>query len=327
MIFYCALSIGRVFSATIKTCPNVHQVHNFVLTIEMSINMQNNEQTEYKTVRGLTRGLMLLNMLNKLDGGASVGLLAELSGLHRTTVRRLLETLQEEGYVRRSPSDDSFRLTIKVRQLSEGFRDEQWISALAAPLLGDLLREVVWPTDVSTLDVDAMVVRETTHRFSRLSFHRAMVGRRLPLLKTASGLTWLAFCPEQERKELIEMLKIYVDGVKEENFYKKLSHDFDIDSRVLEAKRRIDIEQNKKINEKSEQESIFSRFFPPVRILIGEKVVNIFEEESGKIVFRKTSMQHINIEYEIPLDHILSPLDFQDTLNFLLNGGAYETNN
>ncbi len=65
------------------------------------------------------------------------GLLAELSGLHRTTVRRLLETLQEEGYVRRSPSDDSFRLTIKVRQLSEGFRDEQWISALAAPLLGD----------------------------------------------------------------------------------------------------------------------------------------------------------------------------------------------
>ncbi len=78
MIFYCALSIGRVFSATIKTCSNVHQVHNVVLTIEMSINMQNNEQTEYKTVRGLTRGLMLLNMLNKLDGGASVGLLAEL---------------------------------------------------------------------------------------------------------------------------------------------------------------------------------------------------------------------------------------------------------
>lgn len=144
-------------------------------------------------MRGLTRGLMLLNMLNKLDGGASVGLLAELSGLHRTTVRRLLETLQEEGYVRRSPSDDSFRLTIKVRQLSEGFRDEQWISALAAPLLGDLLREVVWPTDVSTLDVDAMVVRETTHRFSRLSFHRAMVGRRLPLLKTASGLTGWPF--------------------------------------------------------------------------------------------------------------------------------------
>lgn len=170
------------------------------------MSMRNDESTEYKTIRGLTRELVLLNILDRLDGGASVGLLAELGDLHRTTARRLLEALQDEGYVRRSLSDDSFRLTIKVRQPSEGLRDEQRISVLAALLPGDLLREVIWPTDAFTLDVDAMVVRETTHRFSRLSFHRAMVGRRLPLLKTASGLTWLAFCPENERQELIEML-------------------------------------------------------------------------------------------------------------------------
>lgn len=168
--------------------------------------MRESRQADYKTVRGLSRGLLLLNLLNKFDGGATVGTLAEFSGLHRTTVRRLLETLQEEGYVRRSQSDDSFRLTLKIRQLSEGFRDEHWISALATPLLGELLREVLWPTDISTLDVDAMVVRETTHRFSRLSFHRAMVGRRLPLLLTASGLTWLAFAPDHERQAMIEIL-------------------------------------------------------------------------------------------------------------------------
>jgi len=162
--------------------------------------------TEYKTVRGLTRGLLLLNTLNRLDGGACVGKLAELTGLHRTTVRRLLETLQEEGYVRRSESDDSFRLSMKVRELSEGFRDEQWISQLAAPLLAELLQEVHWPTDICTLDVDAMVIRETTHRFSRLSFHRSMVGRRLPLLLTATGLAYLAFCPDAKRESIIELL-------------------------------------------------------------------------------------------------------------------------
>ncbi|WP_283397114.1 helix-turn-helix domain-containing protein, partial [Escherichia coli] len=32
-----------------------------------------------------------------IAGAGPVGLLAELSGLHRTTVRRLLETLLEEG--------------------------------------------------------------------------------------------------------------------------------------------------------------------------------------------------------------------------------------
>jgi IclR family mhp operon transcriptional activator len=162
--------------------------------------------SDYKTVRGLSRGLALLNALNRLDGGASPTRLAELTGLHRTTVRRLLETLQDEGYVRRSESDDSFRLALKVRELSEGFRDEQWISAIAAPLLGDLLQQVVWPTDICTLEVDEMVVRETTHRFSRLSFHRSMVGRRLPLLQTATGLAYLAFCDEAQREQILALL-------------------------------------------------------------------------------------------------------------------------
>ncbi|KAA0875635.1 DNA-binding transcriptional regulator [Nitrincola tapanii] len=167
---------------------------------------ETSKDTEYKTVRGLTRGLLLLNTLNRQDGGCSSSELARLTGLHRTTVRRLLETLQDEGYVRRSRSDDRYQLTLKVRELSEGFRDEQWISALAAPLLADLLPEVVWPTDLCTLDVDAMVVRETTHRFSRLSFHRSMVGRRLPILFTAAGRAYLAFCPEAERQALLELL-------------------------------------------------------------------------------------------------------------------------
>ena len=71
---------------------------------------------------------------------------------------------------------------------------------------GGLLEKVVWPTDITTLDVDAMVVRETTHRYSRLSFHRAMVGRRLPILQTACGLTYLAFCPQNERSNILTIL-------------------------------------------------------------------------------------------------------------------------
>ncbi|OKL75096.1 IclR family transcriptional regulator, mhp operon transcriptional activator [Klebsiella pneumoniae MGH 31] len=33
-----------------------------------------------------------------------------------------------------------------------------------------------------------------------------MVGRRLPLLLTASGLTWLAFAPDAERDAIVSML-------------------------------------------------------------------------------------------------------------------------
>ena len=161
----------------------------------------------YRTVQGLSRGLALLHAINRSPGGwASIAELSGRTGLHRTTVRRMLETLQDEGYVRRSDSDDSYRLTHKIRQLSDGFTDDEWISEIANPVLGELLQKVVWPSDLCTIDGDAMLVRETTHRFSPLSFHRAMIRQRLPLLMTAAGRAYLAFCGEEERQQLLGLL-------------------------------------------------------------------------------------------------------------------------
>lgn len=119
----------------------------------------------------------------------------------------MLETLQADGYVRRSPSDDSYRLNQKIRQLSDGFTDDEWISEVANPVLGELLQKLVWPSDLCTIDGDSMLVRETTHRFSPLSFHRAMIRQRLPLLHTAAGRAYLAHCGEEERRQLLQLLK------------------------------------------------------------------------------------------------------------------------
>ncbi len=170
--------------------------------------MSTRETVSYKRVQGLSRGLAVLRALNRLEGGwASIRELCDATGLHRATVRRLLETLQDEGVVRRSPSDDSYRLTLEVRALSEGFHDDEWISQAATPVLGELLNQVIWPSDLATLDGLSMRIRETTHRFSPLSFHRDMVRRRLPLLSTAAGRAYLAFCPEDERTDLLSRLE------------------------------------------------------------------------------------------------------------------------
>jgi len=162
---------------------------------------------EYRHVHGLERGLSVLAALNRFQNGrATTRELSEYTNLHRTTVRRLLETLIAQGYVRRSESDDSYRLNLKVRELSEGFTDDEWVACVATPVLGELLRTVVWPSDLTTLDGTAMIIRETTHRFSRLSFHRAMVGRRMPLLYSASGRAYLGFCSDEERAQLLQLL-------------------------------------------------------------------------------------------------------------------------
>ncbi|WER46288.1 DNA-binding transcriptional regulator [Cupriavidus sp. WKF15] len=177
---------------------------------------------KYANVRGLSRGLQVLRALNAMENGrATSQQLSEATGLHRTTVRRLLETLVEEGFVRRSTSDDSFRLTLEVRALSEGFTDDERIATVAPPIMGRLMQRVVWPSDLTTPDGDAMIIRETTHRFSPLSFHRSMVGRRLPMLLTAAGRVYFSMCPDAEREDILEVLRSGAGG--EQQF--KLAHD------------------------------------------------------------------------------------------------------
>lgn len=163
--------------------------------------------SNYRPVQGLIRGLDILLAINRSpQGWVKIAELSAQTGLHRTTVRRMLETLQTQGYVRRSPSDDSYRLNQKVRQLSDGFTDDEWICEVANPVLGELLQKLVWPSDLSTLDGDSMLVRETTHRFSPLSFHRAMIRQRMPILFTAAGRAYFAFCSPQERAQILQLL-------------------------------------------------------------------------------------------------------------------------
>lgn len=185
------------------------------------------QKTQYKAVRGLSRGLELLRALNTTTSGrATSSELSVSSGLHRTTVRRMLETLIEEGFVQRSASDDSFRLTAKVRQLSEGFTASEQIAMVATPIMGELLQKVVWPSDLSMPDGDAMQICETTHRFSSLSFHRSMVGRRLPLLLTAAGRAYFCHCGEEEREQMLQILRSHDDVqgrlAKDDRFIKNL---------------------------------------------------------------------------------------------------------
>lgn len=172
----------------------------------MAVNSAND--AGYSKVRSLVRGLELLQALNRNEQGrASLADLATATGLHRTTVRRLLETLIEEGYVRRSGSDDRYVLTLKTRSLSEGFTHDERVSAVAGPVLASLLQLVRWPSDLCTPDGAAMLIRESTHRFSALSFHRTMVGQHLPMLVTAAGRAYFAYCADDERASLVALLR------------------------------------------------------------------------------------------------------------------------
>lgn len=162
-------------------------------------------------VRSLRRGLDILAEINR-SGSARAGDLARKLGLARPTVYRLLETLEETGYVARSASDDRFRVTLLAHRLGGGFDRDARLSQAAGPVLVELGRALVWPVDLVTCEAGMMVVQETTHDRSPLSIDRGMIGTRLPMLRTAAGRAYLAFCAEADRRALIGHLRRIDDG-------------------------------------------------------------------------------------------------------------------
>ena len=158
-----------------------------------------------RPIRALTRGLDALTILNLRDG-ATVSEIAHEIRLPRTTVYRILETLCVSGYVYRDSADERYRLTILVRNLSEGFGDETWVDKIAKPAIQHLCGEFVWPVSIATLSGGKMMLRETTDHSTPLAVERYSAGFQLPLLTSAAGRVYLANCPSAQRDALIDNL-------------------------------------------------------------------------------------------------------------------------
>lgn len=170
----------------------------------------------YREVRGLSRGLAILRALNAMPGGiGGVVELARITGLHRTTVKRLLETLRVEGLVHHKDEGLSYALGFEVRRLSEGYAGADWVDRVAAPAMRAHLRALSWPSDLATPDTGFMIVRESTHRVSMLSQHRATIGIRIPMLVSSLGRAWLTWCADEERQATLALLRERTDAIGE----------------------------------------------------------------------------------------------------------------
>lgn len=160
----------------------------------------------FKSVRALERGLDALLAINQRST-ANISELAKMTGVPRPTMYRLLETLQSQGYITQSPTDDLWHPTLKTKALSSGFREEDWVARQAVPHMIDLGKELLWPLDLVTFQNFEMVVRESTHSLSPFSIDHGVVGQTLPLIETSGGRCYLAFCSDAERAFIIDGLR------------------------------------------------------------------------------------------------------------------------
>jgi len=160
----------------------------------------------YSGVKSAERMFDIVELLNRCRG-ASVTELATKSGFSRRAVDRMLASLIKYGYVRRLETDGKYYLSHLIRKLSDGFTEEEWVTDVASPILLELCREITWPCDLSTFNNDAMYLRDTARRFSPFSIDWVTVGHRFPMMISGAGRAYLTFCPEEERNEILNLLR------------------------------------------------------------------------------------------------------------------------
>ena len=156
-----------------------------------------NSRGSYQEVRALNRGLKILEVLSQV-GWTKPGALSALSGIDRSSVYRILSTLVDAGYVLKRSDDGSYALTSRINLIAEGFTQTERICQVVAPHLRTLTKEISWPCDFALLMGGEVIIMESTHRMSPMTTHRAMIGKKRSLTRSALGQAILSALTDEE---------------------------------------------------------------------------------------------------------------------------------
>lgn len=153
------------------------------------------------TVRAVERALDILLCFTEADSLSLTEIAAKVK-LHKSTVHRLLASLEGRGFIIRDPASERYRLGFRIWELSSNVIHSDDPAVILMPeleRLRDLLGETV-----------SLYVRDGTERVrvqalqSNQAIRRvAPIGARLPLYVGASSKVLIAFEDEMVRQQIM----------------------------------------------------------------------------------------------------------------------------
>jgi len=152
-------------------------------------------------VPGLERGLRLLGEFSSRERTLSAAELARRLKVPRSTVFRLLATLEMMGFVERTDGGREFRLGMAVLRLGFDYLASLELTELGRPLLDRLRDEIHYPCNLVVRD-GRSIVYVAKSVASRPFASNVNVGTRLPAHATVLGRVVLEDLSLDELREL-----------------------------------------------------------------------------------------------------------------------------
>ncbi|RVU06949.1 IclR family transcriptional regulator [Novosphingobium umbonatum] len=161
-------------------------------------------------IRSITRSIAALKAINR-HGSLSMMEIAKASQVPYPTACRIVQTLLYEGLIEQEPSRKRYRATALVQTLATGFQHDDELVRLARPHIVGLTKRVGWPVSVAIRVGRDMMLRDSTHANSSLTFEHYYPGFTLPILDSASGKVSMAYADDDEREMILRFMRVSQD--------------------------------------------------------------------------------------------------------------------
>lgn len=167
----------------------------------------NTMETSRNFIESLSRGLNLLSALSESPHPLNLTELSTLIHLSKSTVQRLVYTLQTLGYLDRDKETKKFRLGQRAVLLGLSIVKHSDLRKVAFPHLEKTSKEINETVNLAILDGTEIVYVERIKTQQILNINLE-VGSRLPAYCTSMGKAVLAFLPVDRLEALLKMMEL-----------------------------------------------------------------------------------------------------------------------
>ncbi|RLC62423.1 MAG: IclR family transcriptional regulator [Chloroflexi bacterium] len=157
-----------------------------------------------QVVKSVRRAVAILRSFSLGEPELSVTHLSRRLNVHKSTVSRLLSTLEAEGLVDRNPETGCYRLGVGLIELAGLVVLHRDLRQAARPLLRQLADQTQETVNLAVRDGNEVINIEQVVPRDRRVLNIGWVGRRTPLHASSTGKVLLAYLPEAELNALIQ---------------------------------------------------------------------------------------------------------------------------
>lgn len=155
------------------------------------------------STRAVDRALDILLCFSQNEPTLTLTQIVERVGIHKSTVHRLIATLERKGFLQRIEENGSYRLGWPLLELGFSVLERSDLHRQATSYMHRLAAECRETIDLGILDGTSILYLQVIESPQRVKISSAP-GQRLPVFCTATGKTFLAFLPDQQVKEILK---------------------------------------------------------------------------------------------------------------------------